>query len=273
MYHLSLMKFEKVGNRGLLFSFDDPYLTNVYVILGNDYVFVLDTFLGNDSMNLVLSKIAEEGYAGKPIVVFNSHADYDHYWGNGAFKNAMIIGHEHCKERVLAEGEASLVKYADHQRGEIELIPPNRTFQETLRFEKDGVEFLHTPGHTLDSASCYDMVDKVLFVGDNVESPFPYLNHVNFDQYIRTLKSYLKLDWKYIVAGHDPLMEKSDLVKQNIDYLQKFRDWSLDIDLMSTQELHRHVDHNLSAIKEELMKSDQKESLLKHLKELEKYIS
>ncbi len=273
MYQLSSMKFEKIGNRGLLFSFEDPYLTNVHVILGNDHVFVLDTFLGNDSMKIVLSKIAEEGYAGKPIVVFNSHADYDHFWGNGAFKDAMIIGHEHCKKRILAEGEASLVKYADHQRGEIELIPPNRTFQETLRFEKDGVEFLHTPGHTLDSASCYDMVDKVLFVGDNVESPFPYLNHVNFDQYIRTLKSYLKLDWKYIVAGHDPLMEKSDLVKQNIDYLQKFRDWSLDIDLMSTQELHRHVDHNLSAIKEELMKSDQKESLLKHLKELEKYIS
>ena len=267
------MKFEKVGNRGLLFSFEDPYLTNVHVILGIDHVFVLDTFLGNDSMERVLSIITEQGHEGKQIIVFNSHADYDHYWGNGAFKDATIVGHEQCKTRILAEGEASLVKHADHQRGEIELIPPNRTFQETLRFEEEGVKFFHTPGHTLDSASCYDRVDKVLFVGDNVESPFPYLNHVNFDQYIRTLKSYLKVDWKYIVAGHDPLMKKPDLIKQNIDYLQKFRDWKLDLDSMSTQELHRHVDHNLSAIKEELMKSKEKESLLKHMKELEKYIS
>lgn len=267
------MKFEKISSRGLLFSFDDPYLTNVHVILGNNHVFVLDTFLGNDSMKFVLSKIAEEGHAGKPIVVFNSHADYDHYWGNGAFKDATIVGHERCKTRVIAEGEAYLLKYADHKRGEIELIPPNRTFQETLIFEDEGVNFFHTPGHTLDSASCYDTVDKVLFVGDNVESPFPYLNHVNFEQYIHTLKSYLEFDWKYLVAGHDPLMEKPDLIKQNIDYLRKFRNWSLDIDSMSIQELHRHVDHNLNAIKEELMKSDQKESLLKHLKELEKYIS
>ena len=267
------MTFQKISSRGILFSFEYPYYTSVHVILGKRYVFVLDTFLGNDSMKLVQNKIAEEGHAGKPIVVFNSHADYDHYWGNGAFKDATIIGHERCKARILAESEASLVKYADHQRGEIELIPPNRTFQETLRFEDEGVKFFHTPGHTLDSASCYDMVDKVLFVGDNVESPFPYLNHVNFDQYIRTLKSYLEFDCKYIVAGHDPLMEKPDLIKQNIDYLQKFRDWSFDLDSMSTQELHRHVEHNLNAIKDELMKSDQKEPLLKHLKELEKYIS
>ncbi|MHA1666582.1 MAG: MBL fold metallo-hydrolase, partial [Candidatus Thorarchaeota archaeon] len=171
------MKVEKISSRGLFFSFEDPYYTNVHVILGNYHVFILDTFLGNDSMRLVQKTIAEEGHSDKPIVVFNSHADYDHYWGNGAFKDAMIIGHEQCKSRILAEGEASLVKYADHQRGVIELIPPNRTFQETLRFEKDGVEFFHTPGHTLDSASCYDMVDKILFVGDNVESPFPYLNH------------------------------------------------------------------------------------------------
>ncbi len=270
---LSSMKFEKVGNRGLLFSFDNPYFTNVHVILGNNHIFVLDTFLGNDSMNLLMKTITEEGYASKPIIVFNSHADYDHYWGNGAFKDATIIGHELCKARVLAEGEESLVKYADHQRGEIELIPPNRTFHESLMFKEEGVKFFHTPGHTLDSASCFDEKDGVLFVGDNVESPVPYLNHVNFDQYIQTLKSYLEYDWKYIVTGHDPIMEKPDLIKQNIDYLRKFRDWSLDIDSMSTQELHRHVEHNLNTIKEELMKSEQKESLLKHMKELEKYIS
>lgn len=268
---MSSMKVEKIGSRGLLFSFNDPYYTNVLVILGNNHVFVLDTFLGNDSMKLVQNKIAEEGHAGKQIVVFNSHADYDHYWGNGAFKNAMIVGHEHCKERVLAEGEASLVKHADHQRGEIELMPPNRTFQETLKFEDEGVKFFYTPGHTLDSASCYDMVDNVLFAGDNVESPFPYLNHVNFNQYIRTLKLYLEYDWKYFVTGHDPLMEKPYLIKQNIDYLQKFRDWSLDIDSMSTQEFHRHVEHNLEAIKDELMKGKHKHAVIKHLDEIEKF--
>lgn len=273
MYQLSSMNIEKIGSRGLLFSFEDPYYTNVHVILGDNHVFVLDTFLGNDSMKIVQNIIAEEGYASKSIVVFNSHADYDHYWGNGAFKDASIVGHEHCKVRVLAEGEASLVKYADHQRGEIELIPPNRTFQETLTFEDEGVKFFHTPGHTLDSSSCFDERDGVLFVGDNVESPIPYLNHVNFAQYIRSLESYLELEWKFIIAGHDPLLEKPDLVKQNIDYLQKFRDWSLDLDSFSVPELHRHVEHNLKTIKDELMKSEHKESTMKHFEELKNFIA
>ena len=267
------MKFEKVGSRGLLFSFEDPYYTNVHVILGNTNVFVLDTFLGNDSMKIVKSTIAEEGYECKSIVVFNSHADYDHYWGNGAFKEATIVGHELCKARVITEGEASLVKYADHQRGMVELMPPNRTFQETLDYESEGVKFFHTPGHTLDSSSCFDKRDGVLFVGDNVESPIPYLNHANFDQYIRSLELYLELDWKFIIAGHDPILEKPDLIKQNIDYLQKFRDWNLDLDSFSVKKLHRHVEHNIKTIKDELMKSEHKQALIKHLEELDNYIA
>jgi len=233
----------------------------------------VDTFLGNDSMKTVHQLIVDEGYSNKPIVIFNSHADYDHYWGNGAFKDAIIVGHEHCKERILIEGQASLVKYADHQRGEIELIPPNRTFQETLSFEGEGVKFFHTPGHSLDSSSCFDERDRVLFVGDNVESPIPYLNHVNFDQYIRSLESYLELDWKFIITGHDPLLETTDLIKQNIDYLKGFREWNLDLDSFSVNKLHRHVEHNLKTIKDELMKSKHKEAILKHLEELKKFIA
>jgi len=257
----------------MLFSYEDPYHTNVYIIFGDEHVFVLDTFLGNDSMKIVRQFIENEGCKGTPIVVFNSHADYDHYWGNGAFSDATIVGHEHCKERVLAEGEASLVKYADHQRGEIELIPPNRTFQEALRFEGEDVRFFHTPGHSLDSSSCFDERDRVLFVGDNVESPIPYLNHVNFDQYIRSLELYLELDWKYIIAGHDPLLEKSDLVKENIEYLRQFRDWSLDIDSFSVSKLHRHVEHNLKTIKEELMNSEHKQAAMRHFEDLKNYIA
>jgi glyoxylase-like metal-dependent hydrolase (beta-lactamase superfamily II) len=267
------MSSTRLGARGVLVSFEDPYHTNVYVIFGDEHVFVLDTFLGNDSMKIVNQLIEDEGCKRTPIVVFNSHADYDHYWGNGAFKDAIIVGHELCKERVLTEGEASLMKYADHQRGEIELIPPNRTFQEALRFEGEDVRFFHTPGHSLDSSSCLDERDGVLFVGDNVESPIPYLNHVNFDQYIRSLEMYLNNDWKYIIAGHDPLLEKPDLVKKNIEYLQQFRDWSLDLDSFSVQKLHRHVEYNLKTIKDELMKSEQKEAALKHFEEVKKFIS
>jgi len=205
-------------------------------------------------------------------VVFNSHADYDNYWGNGAFKDALIIGHERCYQRIISEGEASLVKYADHQRGKIDLLPPTHAFQEILKFEDEEVSFFHTPGHTLDSSSCFDERDGVLFVGDNVESPIPYLNHANFDQYIRNLESYLKLDWKFLLTGHDPIMDTPELIKRNIDYLQRFRDWNLDIDSFSVAEIRRH-EYNLKKIKDELMKSEHKQAVLKHLEELDKYLA
>ena len=267
------MSSRRISARGVLVWFDDPYRTNVYIILGDEHVFVLDTFLGNDSMKIVHRLIEDEGCKGMPVVVFNSHADYDHYWGNGAFKDAIIIGHEHCRERILSEGETSLVKYADHQRGEIELVPPNRTFREALRFEGEAVKFFHTPGHTLDSSSCFDERDGVLFVGDNVESPIPYLNHANFDQYIRSLESYLEIDWNYIIAGHDPLLKTPDLVQENIEYLQMFKDWKLDLISFSAAKLHRHIDHNLKTLREELLKSEHKQAALKHFEELDNYIA
>ena len=265
------MPAQRIGSRGVLVSFDDPFYTNVYIIFGDEHVFVLDTFLGNDSMKAVHQVIDEKGYARKPIVVFNSHADYDHYWGNGAFKDATIIGHEQCRDRILSEGELSLKKYADHQKGKIKLVPPNRTFQEVLSYDDEQIRFIHSPGHTLDSSSCFDERDRVLFVGDDVESPIPYLNHPNFDQYIGTLESFLVLDWKYLVAGHDPVLDNTDLVQRNIDYLRRFRDWNLDIDAFTAEELHRHVEHNLRTLKSELIESKHKQALEKHLRELDDY--
>ncbi|RDE15322.1 MAG: Zn-dependent hydrolase [Candidatus Thorarchaeota archaeon] len=265
------MSSSRTGTRGILVSFDEPFFTNVYIIFGNEHVFVLDTFLGNDPMKIVRHLIEDEGCASMPLIIFNSHADYDHYWGNGAFKDASIVGHEHCRQRIISEGEASLVKYANHVRGKVELLPPTRTFQEALRYEDEEVAFFHTPGHTLDSSSCFDDKDRILFVGDNVESPIPYLNHANFEEYIRSLESYLELDWKLIIAGHDPPLRESHLIKRNIDYLRKFKDWSIDLGALSSSELHRHIHDNLKTIRAELIRSKDRQAAMKHLEEAREY--
>jgi cyclase len=263
----------KLGTRGILVSFDDPYFTNVYIIFADEHVFVLDTFLGNGSMQIVENLICNAGYSGMPIVIFNSHADYDHYWGNGAFKKPSIVGHELCRARIISEGAESLLKYADHKRGNVKLVPPNLTFQKSLKFEDEGISFFYTPGHTLDSSSCFDERDGVLFVGDNVESPIPYMNHPNFEQYIRTLEAYLELDWKTVIAGHDPPMENSNLIRQNIDYLRSFKDWCLDLNSMDKAMAHRHIEHNLVALKDALMSSQNRHEFQKHLEDVKQFNS
>jgi len=74
----STMEFQRIGSRGLLFTWMEPYHTNVYVIVGPKRVFVIDTFLGPDPMADVAARLREEGVDGKPFVAFNTHADYDH---------------------------------------------------------------------------------------------------------------------------------------------------------------------------------------------------
>ena len=265
------MQLQRIGKRGLLFSFNDPYFTNVYVIISDERIFILDTFLGSDPMNQIKDQLIHEGYLDWQIFVFNSHADYDHIWGNRAANADIIIGHENCRKRIMDEGEKSLETYAEHKRGEVVIYPPNITFTTKLFFPYDKIEFFYSPGHTIDSSSCYDAIDKVLFVGDNVESPIPYLNHANFEEYLNTLNNYLMMDWKFIVAGHDSILTDSKLITQNIEYLTDFRDWKLEPSSMDSVTRHRHINHNLSTIKDELLLGKQKKQARQHLEDIEKF--
>jgi cyclase len=264
------MTIEKVSDRGTLVSLDDPFLTNIYVISGYEYVFILDTGFGLESLGPLQHELKKQRYKDKKIIVFNSHGDYDHYWGNGAFHNALIVSHYLCQDRISSEGHESLRTHSQDKRGEVIITPPNFMFTDKLSFPNEEIEFFYTPGHTLDSATCFDTVDRVLFVGDNVESPLPYLNHPNFDQYIETLESYLELDWNLLISGHDPPLKTPDLIIRNIDYLRHFVEWSFDLQKFSEAELHRHVQHNLNAIRAELMKGENRLGLLKHLEEIKK---
>ena len=101
---------------------------------------------------------------------------------------------------------------------EIVIVLPNRTFSDRLAFEEDGIEFFHSPGHTADSSSCYDRVDRVLFVGDNVEEPLHYENTDDLGDYTRTLNHYLELDAKHIVTSHGGLNDNK-FVQSTLEHI------------------------------------------------------
>jgi hypothetical protein len=60
--------------------------------------------------------------------------------------------------------------------------------------------------------------EKVLFVGDLVEDPIPYLDYERLDLYIRTLERILVIPAEYLVSGHSGLV-KHDLIRSNIRYI------------------------------------------------------
>ncbi|MHA2003891.1 MAG: MBL fold metallo-hydrolase [Candidatus Thorarchaeota archaeon] len=266
------MKATQIGERGWVFAFEDPYLTNVLVIIGDKRVFVCDTFCGPDSMKTVVDYLQQQGHGSLPMVVFNSHSHYDHIWGNSFFEGAPIISQRESTRLIDVEGPQALLDYAAHKKGDVRLVKPNTTFEKRISFIEEGVEFFHSPGHTIDSASCYDSRDKVLFVSDNVESTMPYLYQSNLLLYIETMKGYLHRDWNFLVTGHDPVSQDNDLVRSNLDYLLKVKDWTLKIEDLPVKARIHHF-NNIATISEEMEERDRSKEMVSHFQSAIDYLS
>ncbi|WMJ82147.1 MBL fold metallo-hydrolase [Clostridium sp. MB40-C1] len=219
------MKVNRIGSRGFIFTFDELLntefncTTNVYLIDGKSHIFICDTFLGPKSM-LLIKKFIDKYLVKKDIVIFNSHSDWDHIWGNCFFKEELIVAHEKCRENIEKNANTELNKYKDYCQGKVSICTPNFTFTDRIYFYEEGIEFIYSPGHTNDSASCIDKVDNILFVGDNVESPSPYLNNNNFNEYKKTLTDYISIGAEVIVPGHGEVTDY-DLVRRNLEYIKK----------------------------------------------------
>ena len=260
------MKVQKVGSRGYVFTFKDPYKLNIYVINGEEHIFICDTGFGSDSVNELLDYLRTIDIHSKPFIVFNSHADYDHVWGNHVFKESEIIAHELSPEIFQKEGEEILEKYAEHKRGEVVLTPPNKLFKEKIVFEVEGVEFYHSPGHTLESSSCFDHKEKILFVGDNIESPFPYINFLNLENYCNSLREYLTRNAKIIISGHDEVMFDETLIQENLQYLETIQ--SRKIDRKNFTKQHRGIHfQNVSRLAELFKEKGDKITARRYYKE------
>ncbi len=136
-------------------------------------------------------------------------------------------------------GEYDIRQNASSRRGTVVLTPPNLTFSNRLSLEDEDVEFVYAPGHTIDSAICYDRQDMVLYVGDLVEDPIPYLDDRDLDTYLTTLRSLLTHQAEILVSAHSGIVTR-DLIERNISYITKVRDGiSLDSeDFWAYREVH-----------------------------------
>lgn len=214
------MQINKVGSRGYVFTFDRlkntefNCTTNIYLIDGKKHIFICDTFLGPKYMKKIKIFI-NENLKNKPIIVFNSHSDWDHIWGNCFYKNNTIISHIKCRENIEKHGLREFYKFKELHEDDVNVVLPNVTFKEILEFQEDQVEFFYSPGHTECSASCIDKKDNIMFVGDNVENPKPCISWNKIGIYKKTLENYLKINASIIIPGHGDITD-NNLVYKNL---------------------------------------------------------
>lgn len=212
------MDIKKVGNRGTLFTFEDE--TAVYLINSDERLFLCDTHLGPVSMGYVKQYINEQGWTDKELIVYNSHSDWDHIWGNCAFKDQIIIGHVMCRKRMLERSMYDLEALPqEFRKGNVELRLPDLTFDSRLNFEEDEIEFIYAPGHTVCSAICYDKRDLVLFTGDLVEAPMPFVIYEGTEDFIKSLELIKSIHANVVVTAHSGIADEK-LIDNNIAYIK-----------------------------------------------------
>lgn len=212
------MEIKKIGSRGTLFTFaDGGFSTCMYLIIGKKYNFLIDTYRGPDAIEEVKDYI-EFNSPDKPLLIIYTHSHYDHTWGACAFEKKTVIAHEKCDKFVREEEPAFLEQHSELASGKVELVFPDMVFKNSLVFPSEGLEFFYTPGHTIDSISCFDSVDKVLIAGDNIESPIPYLLSEDLVTHRDTLNKYLERDYDYLIASHDGIISEK-LLLDNINYI------------------------------------------------------
>ncbi|MDK2954314.1 MAG: hypothetical protein PWQ27_1697 [Kosmotoga sp.] len=180
---------------------------------------MIDTLDGPESISKVKEHI-ESNFPDKELLIIFTHYHYDHTWGACAFENPKIIAHEKCFD-LMPKTERRLAENPELAAGNVGIIYPELTFKDTLTFKKEKLVLVYTPGHTEDCISVHDEIDRVLYVGDNIEKPLPYLLSPNLDQYIKTLKYYKSLPFDKLICSHNGLIETESIDFQ-IEYIKKF---------------------------------------------------
>ena len=216
------MKIEKIGSRGTAFTFEEQESAlgeyTVYLINSDNRVYLCDTHLGPKSMEPIKEYLQAQGL-NKPLVIFLSHSDWDHVWGVCAFANLLVAAHELCAQKIIQRGPLELQRYASYQNGDIRLVTPNLTFDSRLLFADDGVEFIYAPGHTVDSAICFDHRDSALYAGDLVEKPQPAIGWHDLENYIDTLEYLRENPAQVIITSHSGIVTRED-IEDNLDYIR-----------------------------------------------------
>lgn len=155
------------------------------VVVTNRFVVMVDTMAEPALAKAIVDRCRDALTANRRLLVVNTHADWDHCWGNAAFAldgpfPAPIIAHELARERLRGEpARAKLAaKQGEHARfASVRLVEPDITFTDGLRVSGGDLtlELLPTPGHTPDHVSVWLPELGLLLAGDAAERPFPYV--------------------------------------------------------------------------------------------------
>ncbi len=193
------------------------------VVVGQQRVAIIDTLSCPADMQPVMDLLRR---VGLPPVVVNTHADWDHAWGNAAFPEAAIVGHRLCRQRLLDPAAGQLLREMQGQHpawfGPVTLVPPSITFEHEVELDLGGVTVAlrHLPGHTADCLVAHLPERGILLAGDCAEAPLPLIEDPSsIAPWARALRWWSEQGLRRVVLCHGGVAGP-ELLVDNARYLE-----------------------------------------------------
>jgi glyoxylase-like metal-dependent hydrolase (beta-lactamase superfamily II) len=172
------------------------------------------------------------GIDARPLIVINSHMDWDHFWGNAAIAGrAPIIAHAAALDRLRDPSTQQVLKdkaSQDSRFRNVELIGPDITFSGSMVLNGGDLtlELIHTPGHTPDHVAVWIPELRTCLAVDAVEYPVPEVWSRRADD-LRLIRSSLSrirdLNARLVIPAHGRTSSPST-VDENLAYFEALAD-------------------------------------------------
>jgi cyclase len=203
-------------------------LNNAGFLTGGDSVTAVDTCFTvrrSEAFRDAI-KMASGGKAVRTLI--NTHHHGDHTHGNFVFgPGVTIVGHEKCREEVIATGLGTTALWPYVEWGEIHVTPPNVTFTDNLTLYVDDlrVELIFVgPAHTSNDVVAWLPERKVLFTGDVVfNRGTPFFIFGSLAGSLESVGKLRSLGAETVVPGHGAVCgpEVLDEIEAYLKFVQK----------------------------------------------------
>jgi glyoxylase-like metal-dependent hydrolase (beta-lactamase superfamily II) len=200
------------------------------------YNVLVDTLATPSLCRQALDLLSEQ-IRDRPLLVVNSHMDWDHFWGNAALgPNVPIFAHEKALVRLRDPAALRTLSEKKQERrfAAIVLVAPTITFAAetmTLHGGDLSLDLIHTPGHTPDHVAVWIPEISTCLAVDAVEFPIPEVwskDPADLLALCTSLKRIRALRARHVVLAHgqtaDPIV-----VDANLSYFSALQDRLADL--------------------------------------------
>ncbi|KAA0693373.1 MBL fold metallo-hydrolase [Neorhizobium sp. P12A] len=195
------------------------------------YNVLVDTLATPSLCRQALALISDR-MGDRPLLVVNSHMDWDHFWGNVALRRDVpIIAHSVALERLRDPSSLKILSEKKHEPrfGEVEIVAPTITFSgETMTLQGGDLtlELIHTPGHTPDHIAVWIPEIRICLAVDAVEFPIPEVwskDPADLQALCKSLKRIRDLQAQHVVLAHGQSASPA-IIDANLRYFSALRD-------------------------------------------------